>query len=1057
MEKILRSIVIRSAELMLSVLLLGAVFAVHAQTKAELKAQGETEYAAAMELMDLGTQEGLRGALPKFLAAADLFRRADEAALHGESVLLAGRCADDSGDREQAMKLYTDAVAIYSAAGVPDGEAVGRNNIGLLYLARGEMANAREYFEAAERLVTKHNITHVEALVSNNLGTIYDQLGEKAKAVDLFQRAVEAARRENDRTAEAHSLIFLGKVQNELGARRSALEFNEAALEIATELKLIDVQINALNNIGTIWHFLGDNPKSFEFYAKANALIDSSGQVSLRALVLNNIGKAHDAMGERAEALSYYGQALPIAEKNGDRGLQSVIRNNTGIVYLGLEENKRAMEEFQRALILARSVSDKNREAVILLNIGNVHQATGDYLPAVKAFLEALKITETTLDVKLAVTALNNLGTVHLTAEQYKDALVFFDRALPVAKQNGDRELEGLILNNIGRLYASTGEHGKAVAHYSSSIAISRSIRNRSGEAGTLSNLMYRWEEAGNPNLAIFYGKQAVTVYQTLRGNILTLETGIQSGYLESVAGTYRKLASLLVSSGRIAEAEQVLTMLKKEELIDFVRRDDKVAKDLLGTIALTEDERAAISRYELLADKMTAIGTEFAALEAERKAAPVGKFEKEERYTALRSQLADASAAFEKFIEELKIRHGANDTRVAQADASLQKTLDRLKAHKTVAITTIVTNKGVHLIVTTSKTQRSHFAEITEQKLGELIIELRNVLTTPTYDPRPASQALYDVLIKPVETDLAGMGADTILWSLDGVLRYIPPAALWSKDKGYLGERFANAVVSLASRDTLALPPGNGSDWTALGVGVSKAAEGFKPLFAVPEELDCIVDDESSAVSNVKCRDGVLPGRKLLDDEFTLKRFEGEISRYPVIHIASHFQLTPGDDKNSFLLLGGGTERRFTIDKLRNQSLTDVDLIVLSACNTATPGGARSNGVEIEGFGSVAQEAGAKSVIATLWSVFDTSTKDLMVEFYRSYRSEKITKAEALRRAQLAVMNGKYSPADGAANRGASLPGSENNARSKFAVDPKAPFAHPYYWSPFTLMGNWR
>jgi Uncharacterized protein conserved in bacteria len=195
------------------------------------------------------------------------------------------------------------------------------------------------------------------------------------------------------------------------------------------------------------------------------------------------------------------------------------------------------------------------------------------------------------------------------------------------------------------------------------------------------------------------------------------------------------------------------------------------------------------------------------------------------------------------------------------------------------------------------------------------------------------------------------------------------------------------------------------------------------------------------------------------MDDSFTLSRFEDEIGRYPVIHIASHFQLTPGDDKGSFLLLGGGTDKRFTVERLRNQNLSDVDLIVLSACNTATPGGARSNGIEIEGFGSIAHEAGAKSVIATLWSVFDASTKDIMVEFYRGFRAGKITKAEALRRAQIKVMNGQYKPAAGAAKRSSDIIvfEDEDKDRKPFKVDPKAPFAHPYYWSPFTLMGNWR
>jgi len=153
----------------------------------------------------------------------------------------------------------------------------------------------------------------------------------------------------------------------------------------------------------------------------------------------------------------------------------------------------------------------------------------------------------------------------------------------------------------------------------------------------------------------------------------------------------------------------------------------------------------------------------------------------------------------------------------------------------------------------------------------------------------------------------------------------------------------------------------------------------------------------------------------------------------------------------------GSYYDKRFTVDRLRSeQSLADIDLIVLSACNTATPGGEKANGIEIEGFGSIAQDEGAKAVMASLWPVADASTKDLMVEFYRLYGKEGRSKAEAIRAAQLKLLRGGY-PADSTttsrgvpfAATGSSLP--------VFTPDSKAPFAHPYYWSPFILIGNWQ
>ncbi|MEO8042267.1 MAG: CHAT domain-containing protein, partial [Acidobacteriota bacterium] len=572
--------------------------------------------------------------------------------------------------------------------------------------------------------------------------------------------------------------------------------------------------------------------------------------------------------------------------------------------------------------------------------------------------------------------------------------------------------------------------------------------------------LMSVWSKLGNRNFAVFYGKNAVNIYQDFRKGIQGLGVDEQKGFLKTVESTYRDLASVLIAQGRISEAEQVLVMLKEEELIDYVRRDDDVAKGLLATMALTEDERSALVRYQASTSAVTALGKEFGELEDERKAYAVGQFPKQKRYDELKQQLADATIVFEKFLEELKIKFGQNDTRVAQVDSSLKKTLERLKAKRTVSVSTIVGEDALNIIVTTSKTQRAHTIKKSAKEINELVAKFRISLTSPQYDPRPTGQLLYDLIVKPIEGDLAGINADTILWSLDGTLRYIPPAALWDKSKGYLAERFSNVIINLASRDTLALPVASGRKLSVLGVGVSKPVESFSALTAVPDELDCIVSDRTAGILSMspQCSKGVLSGRKLLDETFTLANFEGELGRYPIIHIASHFKLTPGDDKNSFLLLGGGSERKFTVEKLRGEPLTDVELIVLSACNTATPGGARANGVEIEGFGSIAQKEGAKSVMATLWSVADSSTKDFMVEFYRLYGNQGKSKAAAMRLSQLKLMYGKYSAEEVAdKHRADAFVAPADGSLPKFVPDPNAPFAHPFYWSPFILIGNWR
>jgi CHAT domain-containing protein len=192
-------------------------------------------------------------------------------------------------------------------------------------------------------------------------------------------------------------------------------------------------------------------------------------------------------------------------------------------------------------------------------------------------------------------------------------------------------------------------------------------------------------------------------------------------------------------------------------------------------------------------------------------------------------------------------------------------------------------------------------------------------------------------------------------------------------------------------------------------------------------------------------------------------------------VHIASHFSFRPGDEARSFLLMGDGTA--FTLDEIKKHTdmFAGVDLLTLSACNTAAQQ-ADANGREVDAFFELAQRLGANSVLATLWSVADNSTPWLMREFYDLKVNGKQNKAEALRKAQLALLNGSARTARSATRTDSSnvkivvVENADDKAQTRaddfviekkdaplFKNDLKRPFAHPFYWSPFVLIGNWR
>jgi len=367
------------------------------------------------------------------------------------------------------------------------------------------------------------------------------------------------------------------------------------------------------------------------------------------------------------------------------------------------------------------------------------------------------------------------------------------------------------------------------------------------------------------------------------------------------------------------------------------------------------------------------------------------------------------------------------------------------------VALYTVVLPQRYRVVLITPDARKAAETTISAEDLGHRIVALRQAIEDPRVDPRPAARDLYRILIEPIARDLDQARAQTIMWSLDGILRYVPVAALYD-GRQYVVERYRTSVFTPASQSHLKDPPT--TTRTGLGAGVSRAMAGFSPLPSVADELRGIFRTSGA-------RDGVLDGRILLDDAFTASAFqEGLRDHASVVHVASHFQFHAGDDNDSFLLLGDGGH--FTIANMRRAPnlFSGVDLLTLSACNTAL-GDEGANGTEFESFAVWAQRQGAKAVVAGLWSVADASTTVLMQNFYRARVQGGVSKAEALRAAQLALLRGAATQkgnaprASAPVSRGLTSQG-PTQARP-FVADPAAPWSHPYYWAPFILIGNWK
>jgi CHAT domain-containing protein len=363
-----------------------------------------------------------------------------------------------------------------------------------------------------------------------------------------------------------------------------------------------------------------------------------------------------------------------------------------------------------------------------------------------------------------------------------------------------------------------------------------------------------------------------------------------------------------------------------------------------------------------------------------------------------------------------------------------------------TVAIYYLSGEQQLDMLVVSRDGRTTLRQPVTRSQLEQRIQAFRQVLQNPRADATAPAKALYDILIGPVAGALHDAKATTLMLALDGQLRYLPFAALHD-GHAWLAERYAVDLYTTAAPAALTATPA--PKWRAAAFGSTAGGEGFSPLPAVRAELEGVVRDPGMKTQ------GALPGVIRLDRNFTAAALRTALrEKQNVVHIASHFAFRAGDANASFLLLGDG--KRLTLAEMASPDyrFDQVDLVTLSACETALSGD-DNFGQEVEGLGTLLQGQGAAAVLATLWSVADDSTAKFMRALYAQREQRGLSRAQAVREAQLMFIRGGAASAADDAQRGASRPG-DAGAVAAFAADPSRPWAHPYFWAPFVLMGNW-
>jgi CHAT domain-containing protein len=327
-----------------------------------------------------------------------------------------------------------------------------------------------------------------------------------------------------------------------------------------------------------------------------------------------------------------------------------------------------------------------------------------------------------------------------------------------------------------------------------------------------------------------------------------------------------------------------------------------------------------------------------------------------------------------------------------------------------------IILEKQLAIILKLPRQEELHYyaTTISQEEVESTIGKLQQYLAdvTQTSKVKHLSQQLYDWLIRPLEADL-NSNIETLVFVLDGSLRNIPMSVLYdAKQEKYLVEKYAIALApGLQLLEPKPLRSSSKIKVLAAGVSQKRMIEGreFAPLTNVKKELASIQLD-------------IPKSEELLDSKFTKTNLQNKLrsTDFSVLHLATHSQFSSNLEKTFILTWDQLLNIEDLVDLLKQNNSNgsnSIELLVLSSCETAL--GDRQASLGLAG---IAVKAGTESTVASLWSIDDFSTSEIMNQLY-SELNKGLTRAKALRQAQLALLKKEK---------------------------------RPYFWASFVLIGNW-
>jgi CHAT domain-containing protein/tetratricopeptide (TPR) repeat protein len=808
-------------------------------------------------------------------------------------------------------------------------------------------------------------------------GINYYENGKYSEAAELWKQARKISQQQNDRLTEVASLNYLSLAEQKLGQWQQASKAIDASLEILQDKgdrqeNYLVLQAQALNTKGSLQLAIGQTEAALKSWQEAERSYASAGDETGVLGARINQTQALQSLGLYRRSQLILEQIQQKLENQPDSPLKATGLRSLGVTLQVVGDLNKSERVLKQSLAIAQKLNLPEETSATLLSLGNTARSSEKIEDAISLYQQAATTSNDNLSKLQA--QLNQLRLLVSKGKGQEISSLMPEIESNLTNLSNSREAVYAKVNLAESLMQMDSERGKGnreTQHFNSlnilqeSLEQAKQLQDPRAESYVLGTLGKFYERQQQWQQAKQLSEEALKISQEINAFDIAYQWQWQLGRILT--------AQKNISGAIAAESEAVKTLqsLRKDLVavnpdVQFSFRDsvEPVYRDLVGLLLTSNPD--------------------------------VNKL-RQARET----------------IESLQVAELENFFREACLDTKTKaKQIDEVDPTAAVVYPIVLRDRIAAIFSIPGQPLSYYQTDITQPEVENTLEQLLQSLN-PVYSDRERlrlSQQVYSWLIEPAEADLSKNNIKTLVFVLDSGLRNLPMAALYD-GKQYLVEKYNVALTpGMQLLEPKSLAVGN---LNAVIAGISESSQGFVALPGVKTEVQQISSE--------------MPSTLLLNQNFTNNNLQNQLQETsaPVIHLATHGQFS-SDPEETYILTW---DRQIkvkdfeTLLRSREQRPTSpIELMVLSACQTAS-----GDNRAALGMAGMAIRSGARSTLATLWSVQDQSTSVLMTEFYQklNQKNTNLTKAEALRQAQLALVNSKE-------------------------------YHHPFYWAPFVLVGNW-